>query len=108
MALQVANAIIGHYDCTYGGGAHLSSPLASIAATNKLCQSFQTFNICYADTGLLGAHFVCDHMSIDDMMFVLQGQWMRLCTSATESEVLRGKPPPKRLGVSSGWHHSRV
>ena len=49
--------------------------MASIAATNKLCQSFQTFNICYADTGLLGAHFVCDHMSIDDMMFVLQGQW---------------------------------
>lgn len=58
-----------------GPWQHLSSPLASVAATRKLCQSFQTFNICYADTGLLGAHFVCDHMSIDDMMFVLQGQW---------------------------------
>ncbi|XP_057343963.1 cytochrome b-c1 complex subunit 1, mitochondrial isoform X1 [Manis pentadactyla] len=91
VALQVANAIIGHYDCTYGGGMHLSSPLASAAVTNKLCQSFQTFNICYAETGLLGAHFVCDRMSIDDMMFLLQGQWMRLCTSATESEVGRGK-----------------
>ncbi|NIG60805.1 cytochrome b-c1 complex subunit 1, mitochondrial-like [Pontoporia blainvillei] len=91
VALQVASAIIGHYDCTYGGGMHLSSPLAAVAATKKLCQSFQTFNICYAETGLLGAHFVCDHMSIDDMMFFLQGQWMRLCTSATESEVVRGK-----------------
>ncbi|KAK2499529.1 hypothetical protein MC885_016478 [Smutsia gigantea] len=91
VALQVANAIIGHYDCTYGGGMHLSSPLASAAVTNKLCQSFQTFNICYAETGLLGAHFVCDRMSIDDMMFLLQSQWMRLCTSATESEVGRGK-----------------
>ncbi|XP_049496326.1 cytochrome b-c1 complex subunit 1, mitochondrial isoform X3 [Panthera uncia] len=91
VALQVANAIIGHYDCTYGGGTHLSSPLAAVAVANKLCQSFQTFNICYADTGLLGAHFVCDRMKIDDMMFFLQGQWMRLCTSATESEVLRGK-----------------
>ncbi|XP_057562617.1 cytochrome b-c1 complex subunit 1, mitochondrial isoform X3 [Hippopotamus amphibius kiboko] len=91
VALQVANAIIGHYDCTYGGGTHLSSPLASVSATNKLCQSFQTFNICYAETGLLGAHFVCDRLSIDDMMFFLQGQWMRLCTSATESEVVRGK-----------------
>ncbi|KAL4823416.1 hypothetical protein H8958_001874 [Nasalis larvatus] len=95
VALQVANAIIGHYDCTYGGGVvsarHLSSPLASGAVANKLCQSFQTFSICYADTGLLGAHFVCDRMKIDDMMFVLQGQWMRLCTSATESEVARGK-----------------
>ncbi|XP_006893081.1 PREDICTED: cytochrome b-c1 complex subunit 1, mitochondrial-like [Elephantulus edwardii] len=91
VALQVANAIIGHYDCTYGGGKNLSSPLAAVAVTNKLCQSFQAFNICYAETGLLGAHFVCDHMSIDDMMFFLQGQWMRLCTSATESEVVRGK-----------------
>lgn len=42
---------------------------------NKLCQSFQTFNICYTETGLLGAHFVCDRMSIDDMVFFLQGQW---------------------------------
>lgn len=70
---------------------HLSSPLASVAAANKLCQSFQTFNISYSETGLLGAHFVCDAMSIDDMVFFLQGQWMRLCTSATESEVTRGK-----------------
>ncbi|XP_036288239.1 cytochrome b-c1 complex subunit 1, mitochondrial [Pipistrellus kuhlii] len=90
VALQVANATIGHYDRTYGGGVHLSSPLASVAVANKLCQSFQTFNICYAETGLLGAHFVCDRMSIDDMVFFLQGQWMRLCTSATESDVRRG------------------
>nr|1BCC_A Chain A, Ubiquinol Cytochrome C Oxidoreductase [Gallus gallus]2BCC_A Chain A, UBIQUINOL CYTOCHROME C OXIDOREDUCTASE [Gallus gallus]3BCC_A Chain A, UBIQUINOL CYTOCHROME C OXIDOREDUCTASE [Gallus gallus] len=91
VALQVANAIIGHYDRTYGGGLHSSSPLASIAVTNKLCQSFQTFSICYSETGLFGFYFVCDRMSIDDMMFVLQGQWMRLCTSISESEVLRGK-----------------
>lgn len=77
----------------YGGGVHLSSPLASVAVANKLCQSFQTFNISYSETGLLGAHSVCDAMSIDDMIFFLQGQWMRLCTSATESEVTRGKHP---------------
>uniref|UniRef100_A0A7N5JB50 Cytochrome b-c1 complex subunit 1, mitochondrial n=1 Tax=Ailuropoda melanoleuca TaxID=9646 RepID=A0A7N5JB50_AILME len=77
--------------CRFTGSEHLSSPLAAVSVTNKLCQSFQTFNICYAETGLLGAHFVCDRMNIDDMMFFLQGQWMRLCTSATESEVLRGK-----------------
>lgn len=53
----------------------MSSPLASVAVANKLCQSFQTFNICYAETGLLGAHFVCDRMSVDDMIFFLQGQW---------------------------------
>lgn len=54
---------------------NMSSPLASVAVSNKLCQSFQTFNISYSETGLLGAHFVCDGMSIDDMVFFLQGQW---------------------------------
>lgn len=46
-----------------------------MAAAKKVCRSFQTFNICYAETGLLGVHFVCDRMSIDDMMLFLQGQW---------------------------------
>ncbi|XP_001367487.1 cytochrome b-c1 complex subunit 1, mitochondrial [Monodelphis domestica] len=91
VALLVANSIIGHYDCTYGGGVHQSSPLASVSAANKVCQSFQTFNICYSETGLFGIHFVTDRMNIDDMVFFLQGQWMRLCTSATESDVMRGK-----------------
>ncbi|XP_001506033.2 cytochrome b-c1 complex subunit 1, mitochondrial [Ornithorhynchus anatinus] len=91
VALLVANSIIGHYDITYGGGTHQSSPLAAVAAANKICQSFQTFNICYSETGLFGMHFVTDKMNIDDTMFFAQGQWMRLCTSATESEVTRGK-----------------
>uniref|UniRef100_A0A2K5RCR6 Cytochrome b-c1 complex subunit 1, mitochondrial n=1 Tax=Cebus imitator TaxID=2715852 RepID=A0A2K5RCR6_CEBIM len=91
VALQVANAIISHYDRTYGGGGHVSSPLVSISVAKKLCQSFQTFNICYAETGSLGAHFVCDRMKIGDMIYVLQGQWMRLCTSTMESVVAWGK-----------------
>lgn len=64
----------GGADCPRPG-QHLSSPLASVAVANKLCQSFQTFNICYAETGLVGTHFVCDRMTVDDMMFFLQGQW---------------------------------
>uniref|UniRef100_A0A8C5MYP7 Cytochrome b-c1 complex subunit 1, mitochondrial n=1 Tax=Leptobrachium leishanense TaxID=445787 RepID=A0A8C5MYP7_9ANUR len=91
VALLVANSLIGNYDVTYGGGKNLSSKLARVAAEHKLCQSFQTFNIRYSDTGLFGIHFATDNHNIEDMLHVAQGEWMRLCTSVTESEVTRAK-----------------
>ncbi|KQK79666.1 hypothetical protein AAES_101655 [Amazona aestiva] len=91
VVLNVANAIMGRYDRTFGGGKNQSSRLAALAVEHNLCHSFQTFNTSYSDTGLFGFHFVSDPLSIDDMMFCAQGEWMRLCTSTTESEVERAK-----------------
>ncbi|NWV63251.1 QCR1 protein, partial [Malurus elegans] len=91
VVLNVANAIIGRYDRTFGGGKNQSSRLAALAVEHNLCHSFEPFNTSYSDTGLFGFHFVCDPLSVDDMMFLAQGEWMRLCTSATESEVTRAK-----------------
>ncbi|XP_064931777.1 cytochrome b-c1 complex subunit 1, mitochondrial isoform X1 [Columba livia] len=91
VVLNVANAIMGRYDRTFGGGKNQSSRLATLAVQHNLCHSFQTFNTSYSDTGLFGFHFVSDPLSIDDMMFCAQGEWMRLCTSTTESEVKRAK-----------------
>ncbi|CAM5154381.1 unnamed protein product [Natator depressus] len=89
--LLVANLIIGRYDRTFGGGKNQSSRLATIAVENKVCQSFQTFNTCYSDTGLFGLHFVSDALNIEDALHFAQGEWMRLCTSATDGEVKRAK-----------------
>ncbi|KAL9838817.1 LOW QUALITY PROTEIN: cytochrome b-c1 complex subunit 1, mitochondrial [Geothlypis trichas] len=91
VVLNVANAIIGRYDRTFGGGKNQSSKLATLAVEHNLCHSFEPFNTCYSDTGLFGFHFVSDPLSVDDMMFCAQGEWMRLCTSTTESEVTRAK-----------------
>uniref|UniRef100_A0A8D3CF98 Mitochondrial-processing peptidase subunit beta n=1 Tax=Scophthalmus maximus TaxID=52904 RepID=A0A8D3CF98_SCOMX len=84
--LMVANSIIGSYDLTFGGGKHLSSRLARLAAEENLCHSFQAFHSSYSDTGLLGIHFVTDRHHIEDML-----HWMNLCTTLTESDVARGK-----------------
>jgi processing peptidase subunit beta len=91
IALMVASTLVGSWDRTYGGGKNLSGVLASRCAQEELCHSFQSFNISYHDTGLWGAYFVADRMTIDDFIFNLQGQWMRLCSSATEFEVERAK-----------------
>ncbi|TRY82964.1 hypothetical protein DNTS_009631 [Danionella cerebrum] len=89
--LMIANALIGSYDLTFAGGQHLSSRLARRATADDLCQSFQTFLSLYSDTGLLGLYFVSDRFKIDDMMFCVQDEWMKLCTTVTESDVVRAK-----------------
>jgi len=91
MALQVAQAVIGSWDRTHHAGKHLSSRLSSACGEEDLCHSFQSFYNKYSDTGLWGLRFVADRHSIDDMMFNVQGEWMRLCNAVTDFEVTRAK-----------------
>ncbi|XP_019360504.1 PREDICTED: cytochrome b-c1 complex subunit 1, mitochondrial [Gavialis gangeticus] len=91
IALLLANCIIGCYDRTFGGGKNQSSRLATYAVEGELCHSFQSFNTCYSDTSLFGIYFVSDRMKLDDMMLFCQSEWMRLCTSTTDSELRRAK-----------------
>ncbi|XP_035789566.1 mitochondrial-processing peptidase subunit beta-like [Anopheles albimanus] len=89
--LMVANTLIGAWDRSQGGGANNASQLAVASATENLCHSYQSFNTCYKDTGLWGIYFVCDPLRCEDMLFNVQGEWMRLCTMVTEGEVERAK-----------------
>lgn len=113
--LMIANTLIGSWDRTLGGGPHNSSNLAMYCSKSNLCSSFQAFNTCYKvtmvqfyfrfdqqvygatiskisqDTGLWGVYFVTDRMKQDDMIFNIQNEWMRLCTSITDFEVERAK-----------------
>jgi processing peptidase subunit beta len=89
--LMVANTLIGSWDRSHGGGGNLASRLASACAQSNLAHSFQSFNTCYTDTGLWGIYFVSESESIEDMLYNVQGEWMRLCSSVTEFEVQRAK-----------------
>ncbi|XP_077386588.1 cytochrome b-c1 complex subunit 1, mitochondrial [Festucalex cinctus] len=91
VALMVANATIGSFDLTCGGGKNMSSSLARMVVEENLCESFQSFYSSYSDTGLLGIYFVSDRFQIDDMMYAAQNTWMNLCTTFTESDLARGK-----------------
>eukprot|EP00918_Siedleckia_nematoides_P098299 GHVU01215157.1.p1 GENE.GHVU01215157.1~~GHVU01215157.1.p1 ORF type:complete len:479 (+),score=46.86 GHVU01215157.1:26-1462(+) len=91
IALMVANTIIGSWDRSHGGGVNLPSKLASICAETGQAHSFQSFNTCYTDTGLWGMYFVSDALQVEDMLYNVQGEWMRLCTSVTDFEVERAR-----------------
>lgn len=89
--LMVASTVLGSWDRSMASGGNIGSRLAQAAGKYNLCHSFQAFNTCYADTGLWGMYFVTDRNKIDDFLLNLQGEWMRLCTSVTESDVARAK-----------------
>ena len=89
--LMVANTLIGNWDRSMGGGAHNSSNLAHYCAEKSFCHSFQSFNTCYKDTGLWGIYFVTDAMNQENMVYNIQNEWMRICTTVTDFEVNRAK-----------------
>ncbi|XP_044742979.1 mitochondrial-processing peptidase subunit beta [Chrysoperla carnea] len=91
LTLMVANTLVGAWDRSQGGGGVNAGKLALASAQSGLCHSYQSFNTCYKDTGLWGIYFVADPMKCEDMLYNIQSEWMRLCTSVTESEVTRAK-----------------
>lgn len=89
--LMVASTVMGSWDRTLGCGSHTGSQLAQACGTLGVAHSFQAFNTCYTDTGLFGIYFVCDKMTIDEMQYFVQDQWMKLCVQVSEQEVNRAK-----------------
>ncbi|KAK2186147.1 hypothetical protein NP493_212g03021 [Ridgeia piscesae] len=91
IALMVANTLVGSWDRSHGGGANLACKLAQASSIDGLCHSYQSFNTCYTDTGLWGVYFVTDQANVEDMIWNVQKEWMRLCTFVTDFEVQRAK-----------------
>ncbi|XP_022906428.1 mitochondrial-processing peptidase subunit beta [Onthophagus taurus] len=91
LTLMVASTLLGAWDRSQASGKQNATNLARASAEGDLCHSFQSFNTCYKDTGLWGIYFVSDPLKIEDMVFHVQEELMRLCTSLTDGEVERAK-----------------
>lgn len=90
--LLVAQAIVGSWNRGLAGGAQVSSKLAQVVAENDLALSFTSFNVAYSDTGLFGIYCVSDHVhDLDDLVYEIQQEWVRLCLKADDAEVARAK-----------------
>ncbi|KAF2354591.1 Peptidase M16 N-terminal [Trinorchestia longiramus] len=89
--LMIANTIVGNWDRTHGGGMNTAVNLARACVEGNLAHSYQSFNTCYKDTGLWGIYFVTEKLKIEDLVFQIQHEWMRLCETVTDFEVERAK-----------------
>lgn len=91
ITLMVASTILGAWDRSQASAKQNATTLARASAEGDLCHSYQSFNTCYKDTGLWGVYFISDPLKIEDMIFNVQQEFIRLCTSVTDSEVERAK-----------------
>ncbi|CAH1107519.1 unnamed protein product [Psylliodes chrysocephalus] len=91
LTLMVASTLLGAWDRSQASAKQNATNLARASGEGDLCHSYQSFNTCYKDTGLWGVYFVSDPLKLDDMVFNIQQEFMRLCTSVTEAEVERAK-----------------
>ncbi len=89
--LMIASTIIGTWDRSMGGGPHNASPLAQTAHAENLCNSFESFNTCYKDTGLWGIYFVADKVNIEGTVAAVQREWILLCHTVSDLDVNRAK-----------------
>lgn len=92
--LLVAQACIGSWNrgLVAASGDGFGSRLAQVVSKYGLAQSFQSFSTAYSDTGLFGIYLVSDHTyDLDDLIYHVQQEWVRLCLSVTEGEVERAK-----------------
>lgn len=90
--LLVAQALIGSWDRALGGGKNVSSRLAQRVADSHIANSFTSFSTSYSDTGMFGIHIVSpDRMRLDDVVYYIQQEWVRMCLDVTDAEVDRAK-----------------
>jgi len=89
--LMIARTIIGSWCRSMVGAPNVFGKLAQEIHKHHFGESWNAFNLCYTDTGLFGVHMVCGRMVTDDMIQLMQEEWMRLCTTTTNAEVDRAK-----------------
>lgn len=90
--LALAQMIIGNWNRSCIDGYYLSSKLAQHISSQQLAHSFQSFNIAYSDIGLWGIYLLSDKKyELDDLLYLVQQEWVRLCLNITEGELERAK-----------------
>lgn len=91
LALMVANTLMGEYDRMRGFGVNAPTQMAIQLSYDEGIQSFQSFNTCYKETGLVGTYFVAAPGSINNLIDNVLQQWVWLASSVDEAIVDRAK-----------------
>lgn len=91
LALMVANTLIGEWDRSRGFGVNAPSRLALRLGRNAGVQSFQAFNTCYKDTGLIGVYFVAEEGASNALVDAVVDEWRWLANEVDAEQVECGK-----------------
>lgn len=91
LTMEVVSQITNGWDRSQYGGRVQASRLGEALSSDPLCDAYKSFYIKYKDTGLWGLHFVAGPLQLDDAIFNIQEELLKLCATATDSEVQRAR-----------------
>lgn len=106
--LMIMQTLLGAYDRTQGLGRNHASRLCQEVAEHELAHSISTFNTCYQDTGLFGVYMKVPDNKVDDLMWTVMNNLVRLVHSPSEEEVERAKLQLQAVMLSALDGHSNV
>lgn len=106
--LMLMQTMLGSYDRTQGLGRNHASRLCQEVAEHELAHSVSAFNTCYKDTGLFGIYMVCPDNKLDDLMWHVMNNLVRLVHTPSEEEVERAKLQLKAIMLMGLDGHSNV
>eukprot|EP00542_Grammatophora_oceanica_P015280 CAMPEP_0194045890 /NCGR_PEP_ID=MMETSP0009_2-20130614/18723_1 /TAXON_ID=210454 /ORGANISM="Grammatophora oceanica, Strain CCMP 410" /LENGTH=476 /DNA_ID=CAMNT_0038690927 /DNA_START=33 /DNA_END=1463 /DNA_ORIENTATION=+ len=89
--LMLLQTMLGQYDRASGVGTSAATRLGQELAQHECANSMSAFNTCYKDTGLFGVYGVADDNKLDDMMFYIMNNMVRLVHTPSDEEVERAK-----------------
>jgi len=89
--LMLMQSILGSYDRASGLGKNVGSRMCQEVAEHELAHSISTFNTSYKDTGLFGIYAVAPDNKLDDLMWYVMGNLVRMVHNPSVEEVERAK-----------------
>jgi len=89
--LMLMQTILGSYDRASGLGRNLASKMCQEIGEGELAHNVSTFNTCYKDTGLFGVYMVAPDNKLDDLMWTVCNNLVRLVHNVSDEEMERAK-----------------
>ena len=91
MPLALAATILGSFTTSSGLGRNVASSMCQEVADHGLASSISSFNLSYSDAGLFGVIATAPDNKLDDLLWYVMPNLVRLAHGVSEEEFNRAK-----------------
>ncbi|KAL3808182.1 hypothetical protein ACHAXA_011781 [Cyclostephanos tholiformis] len=91
MPLALMRAVLGSYATSDGLGKNIASSMCQEVADHGLASSISAFNLSYSDAGLFGVVMTAPDNKLDDLLWYVMPNLVRLAHGISDEELARAK-----------------
>jgi len=91
MPLALMTTILGSYNASSGLGKNVAPAMCQEIADHDLASSVSPFNLSYSDTGLFGMVATAPDNKLDDLLWYVMPNFVRLAHGVSDEEFARSK-----------------